>query len=385
MSYIARKQEIRKGELRVKGKITALVLVVLLIFLPVGVPAEAVDTVYFTAAGENVLPLSDSTMPFWSGGYLYLPARMFTGNVWRSLDVAYVRTSRQLTILHSGGRSLMFELGKDYTKDSDGKSYEPGMIERGGEAFVPAYLVASFFGLQYSVTEVPHGFLVWLRKPGFGLTDKVFADAATSNMQSAYTAYLKEKEAETEPEQPEIVKPAPGKRLYLCMEAQEQSGALMDELHRHHATAAFFCKPEFLEEEGDLLRRMAAMGHSIGILAQGGDPEHPVEEQLSAGNRALEQATSGRTRLVFLQDASESERNSLQASGWYLLDPDLNRTDYALKNEKSANALLKKISARRGPVSVWLGDAVSAAGLHSLLSEAEDAGHRCLALNETVS
>ena len=368
-----------------KRRWIALLLVVLLLCQTAGPSAEAAENVYFTAAGENVLPLSDATMPFWSGGYLYLPARIFTGNVWRSLDVAYVRTSRQLTILHSGGRSLMFELGKDYTKDSDGNSYEPGMIERGGEAFVPAYLVASFFGLQYSVTEVPHGHLVWLRKPGFGLTDKVFADAATSNMENAYAAYTKEKTILPEPEKPEIGKPVSGKRIYLCMEAGTRSGALMDELHRERISAAFFCTPDFLEEQGDLLRRMAAMGHTIGLLVQGGDAEHPLEEQLEAGNQALERATFGRTRLVYLENGSEEERTALRREGWCLLDPTLDRSGYQLTSTSSAKALLEKVTARRGSVSVWLGDTVSPSGLRAFLAETEKTGNHCLALTETVS
>lgn len=370
-----------------KRKLGALVFAVLILLQVTILPADAAGEVYFTAVGENVLPLSDETMPFWSGGYLYLPGKIFTGNVWRSLDVAYVRTSRQLTILHSGGRSLMFELGKDYAKDSNGNQYTPGMIERGGEAFVPAYLLESFFDLQYSVTKVPHGHLVWLRKPGFGLTDKVFADAATSNMQSAYTTYMKSKETiqPVEAEEPELEKtPVTGKKVYLCMQARENMGPLLDELHHSRTSAAFFCTPRFLREQGDLLRRLTASGHTIGILAQGDDSNIPLEEQLEEANQSLEEATCGRTRLVYIPNATEAEAGKAERAGYRLWHPDLDNSGSALNGSKSAHGLVETISQRRGRVTVWLGNAVTPSGLRLFLAEAEHAEDRCLALTETV-
>lgn len=42
------------------------------------------------------LPLSDATMPFWSGGYLYIPASIFTGTVRKELGINYIRTSKNL-------------------------------------------------------------------------------------------------------------------------------------------------------------------------------------------------------------------------------------------------------------------------------------------------
>jgi|GEM_PF-4687717 len=50
---------------------TALVLAVLLLAQAVCIQAFAAGkAVYFTAVNDNVLVMSDDTMPFWSGGYL---------------------------------------------------------------------------------------------------------------------------------------------------------------------------------------------------------------------------------------------------------------------------------------------------------------------------
>lgn len=351
--------------------------------------------VYFTAVGESVLPLADSTMPFWHGGYLYIPSTMFTDNVWRSLGISYIRNNRGVVILHNAsqaaGRSLIFEPGKSYIEDSDGNLHYPGAVERGGIVFVPAFTVASFFELQYSVTEVPRGYLVWLRKPDFGLGDRYFANAAHYNMESAYSTYLKSKEKWKEQEQEQLpgalpeVPTFPGTRIYLCLEAGEDTDAMLDVLEREGDFAAFFCTPFFLKEQGDLLRRMAASGHTIGILADAQNEQQTVEEQLEEGNLALEQATCCKTRLAYVKNGTEEDFEYAEEMGYRCLTPDMDRTQYSLKSGSNANSLVQHIATRRGSVSVWLGDTANANGLRNLLAGVRRAEDQCFALTETAA
>ena len=63
--------------MRHKEKWAALVLALALLVQPLLLTAQAAPTVYFTAVNDYVLELSDDTMPFWSGGYLYLPSTIF--------------------------------------------------------------------------------------------------------------------------------------------------------------------------------------------------------------------------------------------------------------------------------------------------------------------
>ena len=45
-----------------------------LLLFQLAFPAKAAGSVYFVAAEESVLPVTDATMPFWANGYLYVPA-----------------------------------------------------------------------------------------------------------------------------------------------------------------------------------------------------------------------------------------------------------------------------------------------------------------------
>lgn len=242
-------------------------LCVLLLF-QLGAPVRAAGSVYFVAAEESVLPLTDATMPFWSGGYLYVAASVFT-----NLGISVINnTAKGMTVLEKDRRALLFEWKKGSAQDSSGNIYTPGTIQSGGVTFVPASMVASFFGLQYSVTEVANGHLVWLRSPDFGMSAREFANAATYNMEDRYNTYTAAKSPQaTEPETPEPETPeAPtvGARIHLCIEASQTAGNLLDALDRAKGWATFYCTPDYLEANGALLRRMTASrphrGHSGG-------------------------------------------------------------------------------------------------------------------------
>ena len=384
-----------------RKKIAAWILCVLMVFQLSAPPsAKAADYVYFVAVGENILPLSDKTMPFWSGGYLYIASSIITGSVRDILDISCIRNQNQKRlVLYSvkDAESLFFEWEKDYATDKEGNVYYPGAIYKNGEVFVPAALVARLFGLQYSVTavstavdgEAVKGDLVWLRQPGHILSASVFADAATSGaIPERYADYMKSKRAqEVESDTaaaPEDGVEVEGRRIYLCLTAGEDASALMDQLDQYQAQAAFFCTPEFMEENGALLRRMTATGQSIGILADADDPDRTVLEQLSAANQVLEEATFGKTRLVRVQNGMEEDFQAVRDAGYRFLEPDLDRSGYQLQGVATANSLLRRIAGQRDDVTVWLADTAGLSGLRAFLSAVGNAEGQCLAWTETA-
>lgn len=374
-----------------RRKLAALLLCLLLVFQMSAVSSEAAGTVYFTAVNKNVLSLSDATMPFWSGGYLYVPSTIFTG-VGRDLGVSYYpNIAKQTVLLYVDDTiysSLVFDLNKDYAIDNEGNMYFQKPIQRGGVIFLPISLIARCFGLLYSTVEVDRGYLVWVRNPDMDMEERYFADAARSRMDYEYSQYLRNQGAAAEETVPEQSEPSvvTGQRIYLSMEAAESAAvsSLLDTLDRYDAQAAFYCTAGFLEEAGDLLRRMSAAGQAIGLIADAAD-DRPVTEQLEAGNRLLSQAASVKTRLAWIRNATAEAVAEAEAAGFCCLTPDLDRSAYPLSSTGAADTLFQRVTSRSGAVTVWLGDGANAAGLGSFLSAAEAADDRCLAMTETVS
>nr|WP_326209833.1 hypothetical protein [uncultured Oscillibacter sp.] len=375
----------------------ALILGLLLVFQLALPPARAAERVYFTAVGSYVLPLSDNTMPFWSGGYVYIASSIFTGTGRESLGISQVLNSDQgRLVLYSGGRSLTYTLSANCALDNDGAAYYPGAIQRNGTVFVPANTVSRYFDLVYSVIEVEHGSMVWLRQPSYGASDKLYADAARYTMRSIYADYIRAKESarpeggspgeNANPSVPsgsqEPAAGLEGKRIALCLQAGSDASLMADALESYGAGAAFFFTPEEMERQGGTLRRLTAQGQGIGILADADHPDRTVAEQLEAGNAALFRATCGKTRLAYVRGGGAQALQAAGEAGFRCLQPELDRSGYDLRSASGAQELVRRLAAWRGDAAVWLGDGASPAGLRSFLSAAREAGGVCAAYRE---
>ena len=379
-----------------KRRLAAYAVCILLVLQMPLPTVRAEERVYFTAAGSYVLPLSDNTMPFWSGGYVYIASTIFTGATRESLGISQIWNSAEnRVVLYLGGRSLTFQLSAGCALDNDGYAYYPGAIRRNGVVFVPANTVSRFFDLTYSVIEVSRGSLVWLRQSSYSLSDSLYADAAQYSMDSVYADYIRAKESAppeggtpdgngrpSSPSGPADSAGLEGKRIALCFQAGSGASGLADALESCGAGAAFFFTPEEMERQGDVLRRLTAQGQSVGILADAGDPERTVAEQLEAGNAALFRATCGKTRLAYVRGGGSQTLQAAREAGFRCLQPELDRSGYALRNASGALELVQRLAGRRGDASVWLGDAASPAGLRSFLSAAQEAGGVCTAYTE---
>ena len=107
-----------KGELLMKKRWAMGLLCCLLLF-QLAFPAKAAGSVYFVAAEESVLPVTDATMPFWANGYLYVPASVFT-----NLGISVINnTAKKMTVLEKDRRAMLFDWAKGTAQDSSGSLF----------------------------------------------------------------------------------------------------------------------------------------------------------------------------------------------------------------------------------------------------------------------
>lgn len=370
-----------------RRKIAAVLLAVLMILPAASAPVLAADPVYFTAVNETILELSDATMPFWSGGYLYVSSTLFSN---KELGVYYSPNSaKQTLVLYTNRLALIFDLSNMTTTDSQGNFYSQKAIAKGSDFFLPISMVALFFNLTYTNSKVTNGYLIRVKSGGAVLSDAMFIDAAASQMEYRYSQYQKRLEPPTEPTiptQPEDNTPGiSGKSVYLCFLADDSDeiSALLDVLDHYDCRATFYFTPELLPQAGDLLRRMTATGQGIGLIADAAQTGTPPAERLNAGNQILFESCSGKTRLAFLKNAGQQDEKAAEAAGYCCFVPTLDRSAVGLRTTGNASTLLKRVTAKDGEVSVWLSNQVSASGLKAFLINALAADDRCLSLTET--
>ena len=258
--------------------------------------------------------------------------------------------------------------------------------------------------------------------------------------------------------------------LYLCIRAEADSIIdILDFLDRFHPSESanldidmdiksadiknnlspsvtIFCDADFLREQGDILRRIAASGYAIGLLAdaqnimefdgQGAandiDINAPPEERRDAPDNInninietrniletlsgvmwesdflLKRATGGKTRLVLLENASSLIKNLENPENLTGFDENndnnmnidmkeetrqslwesgfasyLPDMSYSLRTASQARELLRIVSRQGGAaVPVWLGGGVSVSGLSAFFHISAEIGDRCLPLDE---
>ena len=301
---------------------------VLAVVLALSLTPASAATLYFTAVNNTVAPLTSETMPFWSGGTLYVPYTIFDASlnnvgVGLGLYTSYNRDSRTVT-LYNLRQMLTFDLNSGTCLDEvTGTTYISRAIMRGGRPYLALNTVCSHFDLEYSynqLPDIPQGFLVRIKSSDTVMSDADFIDAAKNvinNRLREYTQGLNPAESTDPGTNPSTQNPGgttvpdkDGPAAYLAFRCETAAGLtdILDALGESRRCAVFFLTPQLLEE-GDLVRRILGGGHSVGILADGGETAHLLEQ----GGLALERAACARTTLTY---AAAGQRERLEEHGW---------------------------------------------------------------------
>lgn len=353
--------------------------------------------VYFTAANEQMMELSQDTMPFWSGGVLYVSSQLFDGT---DLGVSFARNRNlSLAMLYTARMDLRFDIEGQMTYDKEGKTYTSYAIEQGGVLFFPLDLVCSYFGLRWTSLRTETAPLIRVTSSSAILDDAAFLDAASWRMGRMYEAYEKAVTAEppaTAPETPSVTpvrpnrpnttppatedppagRPGEGRRVYLVIESTtaEDTQAVLKALDGVQAT--FLLTAEQMED-GDLLRSLTAEGHMVALLASGGTAEETAQ-QLERAREAAWRGACLWLELVYCPDGAELDA-LLEQEGCVRVRGTLDRRDRGLRSAAAAESLLWSITRHPGDVGVLLGrDSGCIGGLASLLDALDEAGyHMC--------
>ena len=368
--------------------LTALLLALLLTLQPLSPAAGAPGgDIYLVAVNLEILVVKQETMPFWSGGHLYVSSEVFTGANRTALGVAYSQPLNKPAVLYSLrsiGTALFFDLETGQAYDGQNNTYNLPAIQRGSYVFFPIDLVASVLGLTYSYTPASPAPLIRIKNPAVPqLADDVYLDAAAGQMQDRYNKYISSL-PDDEPE--DNTPPAPtytGQRVYLILSVSDAASArsAMDTLQRQEARATFLLTPEQLEENDDLIRALTAAGHGIALRLTAGED---AAAQAERGNELLWRSARVRTRLVWLDDDAAAQ--ALREAGYCPMSARLDVSGRPLSGTSRAEALYKQLAALNGrDQTVYIGEVQeNLVGLGRLLSRLREARCRVVVYRETL-
>ena len=350
----------------------------------------ALSGVYFTIVNDDPMELNQETMPFISGGQIYVSNAIFSGIYGKSLGVSCAySTVKQTATLFTIRTALFFDLANQTTTDNQGNTYSERAVVKGSYVFFPLSILTRVFDLTYSYTSTSTVPAIRIKSGSEQLSDAMFFDAASGWLASSYAAYEKSLTSSSTPSvEPDEEEPTvyEGQTVYLIFKVTqaEETREILEILDRYGASAAFLLTPRQMEEEQALLREIWGRGHAIGILpaADGG----AVIDQLERANDALWAAARLRTRLVWLDKSFSGQRGAAEEAGYCVMRATADYSRSPLSSSGRADNLYAHISGLPSRSHlVYLGeDAGNTGGLASLLSDLNGIRCRMLAYRETL-
>ena len=331
-------------------RILAVCLILTLLSAVIPATAAGASDLAFVAVNDTIPEtLSGGELPFYSRGMLYVPYTVFNAT---SLGFypSYNVEGKTLTLFSRSSR-LVFDLAGGSVTDEEKVTQQISAISSGGTVFVPASFCANHFGVQVSVLTSLGGYTVVRFKTGSEIyDDSLFIEKAESLISYRVEQYqegLTPKPPVTEPSDsgntqsgettPPETDPEDQEPASICLaitDAVSMEGAL-ELLANEQLHAAFFLTADEIRSYPDLVRRMVAQGHTVGLrVLEDDDPA----EALYRGNEALDRVVKYKTLLALVPESLDI--SGISDSYYILSQPDQRLTATAAAESHGETRLL---------------------------------------------
>ncbi len=273
--------------------------------------SHGADDVYFIGVNNVVIPMKASNLPIWVDGFMCLPYTVFDASTAGSslgISSTYQR-SNNLATVYNGQNTLIFDIDGGYCINGATQAiYHQRGVVRDGIPYLPMTLICDFFQISYSYHRTDHGYLVRLEKSTSNWNISRFLQENYVSMERMLYEYkygpLPPEPSVTvvpEPEEPDI-QDTP---LCIAFEVGEDEVDMTSVLENWKIQGVFFFTEEQLKTQGNYVRKLIAMGHSIGFRTLS-DSSEGVYLELERCNTLLFSQTRSESQIVWVPSWAES-------------------------------------------------------------------------------
>ena len=349
-----------------------------------GVQGAQSSRVYFMAVNDQLLELSEDTMPAMVDGVLYVPYTMLSANATGVNLGVYATYSAAAgrVLVFSSRRQLVFDLQSNMTYDMNGSFYAERAILRNSTVYIPIARVCDVFrgDIYYTVSRVEYGYLVRVRNSAAELGDEAFIDAA-SNMMRNYLDRYEQSRPDDEPT-PSASEPTASNSpqvsgneawIYLAFTLSEEGGTadqVLSALSARGEQAVFFLTPDQLAGEDDLVRQLLGSGHQVGVRLTAGSVSGALEE-LSAAEETMAAVAHCRLGLVLAEGLDEDETAEVERAGYVCWQTTVDGRELTGSGTSRASALMGRLDRDEGARNYLLLDEGAGETLSTVLSVLE--------------
>lgn len=310
-------------------KSIAAVLLLVLIMGSLILFAGGSSQVYLLSVNDRVMEMTAENMPLMSGNQLYIPYTMLSSQATGiNLGVrAQYRAARGTLTVTDGRLVVTFDIRKNTAHDAWGTPQSATALVKNNMVYIPVDWLCRFFEqLNYSLTYTSFGILVRLTNDAVVLTDEEFIDAADSQLRQNYLDYqnaLKGQGGSPSPTQtgsqtpaqsPTPSQPAAAVRVYMALRWGEKAGEAARLLEQYDRQGLFLFTCRELMEQDDLVRRLIAGGHQVGLSLEGADGESCLD-QLAQGRELLKAISHSPVLIVSAPELSRQDAQRVTDAG----------------------------------------------------------------------
>lgn len=310
----------------------------------------SVPSVNLMAVNDTVVDITVENMPRTVGGVLYVPYTMLskrdTGINNLGVNSMYSNTLRTV-LVSDGQRGVVFDTQANTAQDLEGEPVPARAMVRNTTVFIPIDWLCSYFGtIRCTRTRTPHGTLIRVTSSAAILSDRDFVDAADNQLSANLQRYL-ESGGRGEGDDPspsggvEASQPPSGAELFLALRAGASAQDCAQLLESQGQRGLFLFAPEELSGQGDLVRRVAGAGHTVGLVLTGDELEHCLAAA-ARGRELLAAAARYNALVVSAPGLDDAGRKALEREGYVLWSATAHGSDFP-----SGSALVRGLNTRR--------------------------------------
>ena len=312
-----------------KLKRAALIFLTLLLMSGLILTASGSSQIYLMSVNDTVMATTVDNMPLISGGQLYVPYTMISGEatgIGLGVRVQY-NASRSILTITDGQQTVTFDLRSNTAYDQSGKSVTARALLRDSMPYLPIGWVCSTFDhLKYSLLYTRYGFLVRVTNDAAVLSDSEFIDAAGSLLQQSLQKYqdslVTPSPSVSSSPGPSTPPPAqttePGHEeislVYLAFQWGSEISEVADLLEANGQRGLFLLEYTQLIQQDDLVRRLIGRGHQVGLALTGSDIVSCLS-QLEYGRRLMTDIARNPLLIVSAAELNRSGRLELKEAG----------------------------------------------------------------------
>lgn len=296
-----------------------LVLMLLLTALIFSLTPNALSagSLAFVGVNDSVpMYLAQEHTPYYKGNLLYIPYTVF--NVGPGGVAVSYNAEKGSLALFTRAKRLVYDLNEGTVTDEASKVGKVDFVYRNGMLFIPATKSMSHFGLNTVMLTSSSGCPVLRITDGSQqLDNNTFIRKAETlisiilEQQSSGESVGQEREEELEDDPVVVTGPA---TMYLTFAGEAVNAGTLEVLKTNGISAAFFLTREQIKNNPELIRRIYADGHMIGLTTEEHDSDYVLE--LSEANAELDRVLHMKSLMVLLPNGGQELEQYIVFRDW---------------------------------------------------------------------